>query len=32
MKEIILSVDNDCVVYLVPDVIADSLSEYCIEY
>ena len=32
MKEIILSADGDSVVYLVPDVVADNLSEYCIEF
>lgn len=32
MKEIILSADGDSVVYLVPDVIADNLNKYCIEF
>jgi len=32
MKEIILSADGDSVVYLVPDIVADNLSEYCIEF
>ena len=32
MKKIILSADSDCVVYLVPDIVADNLSEYCIEF
>lgn len=32
MKEIVLSADSDSIVYLVPDVVADNLSEYCIEF
>ena len=32
MKNIILSADGDCVVYSVPDVVADNLREYCIEF
>ena len=32
MKEVIISADGDSKVYLVPDVVADNLSEYCIEF
>ena len=32
MKEIILSADGASVVYLVPDAVADNLSNYCIEF
>lgn len=32
MKEIILSADGDSMVYLVPDAVADNLSEYCVEF
>lgn len=32
MKEIILSADGDSILYLVPDVVADNLREYCIEF
>ena len=32
MKEIILSADGDSVVYLVPDVVAENLDEYCYEF
>ena len=32
MKEIILSADGDSIVYLVPDDVANNLSEYCIEF
>ena len=32
MKNVILSADGDCVVYSVPDEVADSLREYCIEF
>ena len=32
MKEIILSADSDSVVYLVPDIVAENLCEYCIEF
>ena len=32
MKEIILSADGESVVYLVPDVVAENLREYCIEF
>ncbi len=32
MKEVILSADGDSVVYLVPDVVAENLREYCIEF
>ena len=32
MKEVILSADGDSVVYLVPDVVADNLEKYCLEF
>lgn len=32
MKEIILSADGDSVVYSVPDVVANNLRSYCIEF
>ena len=32
MKHVILSADGDCVVYLVPDAVADSLEKYCLEF
>lgn len=32
MKNIILSADGDRMVYSVPDVVADNLNKYCIEF
>lgn len=32
MKEVILSADGDSIVYLVPDVVAENLEEYCLEF
>ena len=32
MKEIIISADGDSIVYLVPDVVADNLKEYCMSF
>ena len=32
MKEVILSADGDSVVYSVPDMVADNLEAYCIEF
>ena len=32
MKEVILSADGDSIVYLVPDVVAEHLMEYCLEF
>ena len=32
MKKVILSADNDSVVYLVPDTVAENLEEYCIKF
>lgn len=32
MKEIILSADGDSFLYLVPDIVADNLCEYCLEF
>ena len=31
MKQVILSADYEKVIYLVPDIVADHLREYC-EY
>lgn len=28
MKKVILSVDGDSTIYLVPDIVADNLDEY----
>ncbi len=32
MKEIILSADSPCVIYSVPDQVADDLDRYCFEF
>ena len=32
MKKVILSSDGDSVLYLVPDVVADDLEAYCLEF
>ncbi|MCI9268058.1 MAG: hypothetical protein HFF40_04300 [Lawsonibacter sp.] len=32
MKNIVLSADGDRVVYSVPDVVADRLEDYCMEF
>lgn len=32
MKNVILSADGDRIVYSVPDVVADNLSKFCIEF
>lgn len=32
MKNIILSADGDQLVYSVPDVVADNLEKYCLEF
>ena len=32
MKNIVISADGDRKVYSVPDVVADNLSKYCIEF
>ncbi len=32
MKKIILSADGDSMMYLVPDVVADNLEEYCMRF
>ena len=32
MKEIILSADGDCMLYSVPDEVADNLDKYCLEF
>ena len=32
MKNVVISADGDRKVYSVPDVVADNLSQYCIEF
>ena len=32
MKEVIISADGDSIVYSVPDVVANNLRKYCIEF
>lgn len=32
MKEVIISADGDSKVYLVPNVVANNLREYCIDF
>ena len=32
MKNVVISADGDRKVYSVPDVVADNLREYCIEF
>lgn len=32
MKKVILSSDGDSVLYLVPDVVADDLEAYCLDF
>jgi hypothetical protein len=32
MKYSLLSADNNPSVYLVPDIVADNLTKYCIEF
>lgn len=32
MKLVILSADGDSVVYSVPDIVADHLEDYCLEF
>lgn len=32
MREVIISADGDSIVYLVPDVVANDLRKYCIEF
>ncbi len=32
MKIVLLSADNNPSVYLVPDIVADNLREYCIQF
>ena len=32
MKEVIISADGDSIVYLVPDAVAEDLSNYCISF
>ena len=32
MKAVILSADGDSIIYSVPDIVADNLEAYCIEF
>ena len=32
MKNVIISADGDRMVYSVPNLVADNLTEYCIEF
>lgn len=32
VKKVILSADGDSIIYLVPDIVADNLEKYCIEF
>ena len=32
MKYVILSADGDSVVYSVPDIVAENLEKYCLEF
>ncbi len=32
MKEVILSHDSEAILYLVPDVVADNLGQYCLDF
>lgn len=32
MKNIVISADGDRMVYAVPDVVADNLEKYCLEF
>lgn len=32
MRNVILSADSEKTVYLVPDVVADNLQEYCLKF
>ncbi len=32
MKNVILSHDGDSVVYSVPDIVAENLEKYCLEF
>ena len=32
MKNVIISADGDRMVYAVPNIVADNLTEYCIEF
>ena len=32
MKNVVISADGDRKVYSVPDIVADNLSKYCIEF
>ena len=32
MKNVVISADGDRKVYSVPDVVAENLSEYCLEF
>lgn len=32
MKNIVLSADGDSIIYAVPDIVADNLKQYCMEF
>lgn len=32
MKEVILSADGPSAIYIVPDIVADNLHDYCLEF
>ena len=32
MKNVVISADGDRKVYSVPDIVADNLAQYCIEF
>ena len=32
MKPVILSADNPCKIYMVPDAAAENLDEYCLKF
>ncbi len=32
MKNVILSADGDSIIYAVPDIVADNLEQYCMEF
>lgn len=32
MKKVILSADGDSTIYLIPDLVADNLEKYCLEF
>lgn len=32
MKEVILSADDKVIIYSVPDIVADNLDKYCLDF